>query len=252
MGLSLKIISGPQAGKIFTIKPGMIVGRAETDVTISDPKISGRHAKFEINKDGALVLTDLGSTNGMRVQGQRIMQVVLAPGLQVKIGNTDCLFDEFDNKVDAPSAENEKLPPIPAVDTNENDASIVIEPATWTEYFSDLSVSAQSKINSDRHKLYPFKPLLKLTAIQGLQAGQEWSLGYGPRAVGIHSLDVILMSPESPKIAFTITPSGPNAKFATESPEKVRLNGQSKKAEILQEGDLIQFENTTLRVSFIE
>jgi pSer/pThr/pTyr-binding forkhead associated (FHA) protein len=46
------------------------------------------HARVHA-RDGHLVLTDLGSTNGTRVNGQRISEVVLGEGDVISIGETE-------------------------------------------------------------------------------------------------------------------------------------------------------------------
>ncbi|HEV2006663.1 MAG TPA: FHA domain-containing protein, partial [Candidatus Limnocylindrales bacterium] len=46
-----------------------------------------QHARLH-GRDGVLVLTDLGSTNGTRVNGQRIREVVLGAGDQIGMGDT--------------------------------------------------------------------------------------------------------------------------------------------------------------------
>lgn len=71
--------------------PGLVVGRGtEADVRINDPGVSRRHVEFTVLPgDGlAIEVHDLGSTNGMLVDGHRISRTGLRDGSQVKIGNT--------------------------------------------------------------------------------------------------------------------------------------------------------------------
>ena len=72
--------------------PGLVVGRGtEADVRINDPGVSRRHIEFTVTggESGiAIEVHDLGSTNGMLVDGHRITQAGLRDGSQVKIGNT--------------------------------------------------------------------------------------------------------------------------------------------------------------------
>ncbi len=73
--------------------PGLVVGRGtEADVRINDPGVSRRHAEFSVTgaAGGGLSIEvhDLGSTNGMLVDGHRIAHTRLRDGSQVKIGNT--------------------------------------------------------------------------------------------------------------------------------------------------------------------
>ena len=72
--------------------PGLVVGRGtEADVRINDPGVSRRHVEFTVQPGGdglAIEAHDLGSTNGMLVDGHRISRTGLRDGSQVKIGNT--------------------------------------------------------------------------------------------------------------------------------------------------------------------
>jgi hypothetical protein len=73
--------------------PGLVFGRGtEADVRINDPGVSRRHVEFLVTpgSGGAdrIEVRDLGSTNGMLVDGHRITQTAVHHGTQVKIGNT--------------------------------------------------------------------------------------------------------------------------------------------------------------------
>jgi hypothetical protein len=72
--------------------PGLVVGRGtEADVRINDPGVSRRHVEFQVDMSGRqpqLSVRDLGSTNGMLVDGHRITQTAVHDGTSVKIGNT--------------------------------------------------------------------------------------------------------------------------------------------------------------------
>jgi len=62
--LSLAVIAGPDAGRIFPIeKPRVVIGREEVDVVLEDPEISRQHAAIEVAGDKVTVV-DLGSANG--------------------------------------------------------------------------------------------------------------------------------------------------------------------------------------------
>ena len=73
--------------------PGLVVGRGtDADLRINDPGVSRRHIEFVVSGDGtdglAISVNDLGSTNGMLVDGHRITSTGVRDGTQVKIGNT--------------------------------------------------------------------------------------------------------------------------------------------------------------------
>ncbi len=66
----------------------VIIGRSpNADIMISEPFVSGNHARLTI-QGPALVLEDLGSTNGTLVNGHLIGQpVTLRAGDDVQIGD---------------------------------------------------------------------------------------------------------------------------------------------------------------------
>jgi len=69
-----------------------VVGRGtEADIQVNDPGVSRRHIEFQLaGTDAGLQVRvrDLGSTNGMLVDGHRISSTSLRDGSQVKIGST--------------------------------------------------------------------------------------------------------------------------------------------------------------------
>ena len=67
----------------------VLVGRSpSSDIVIDEPYVSATHARFTI-QGPALVLEDLGSTNGTLVNGHAIDQpVTLRDGDEVQVGDT--------------------------------------------------------------------------------------------------------------------------------------------------------------------
>ena len=89
----LEVMDGPLAGKVFRLEGyPVVVGRREScDITLPDANMSRRHARLEPQKSGWLV-TDLDSTNGTFVNGDRISARKLENGDSVKFGATLCAF----------------------------------------------------------------------------------------------------------------------------------------------------------------
>ena len=64
------------------------IGRAtDAEVTLADPLVSRRHARLA-PRAGRLVLADLGSTNGTRVNGEVVREAVVGPGDRIEMGAT--------------------------------------------------------------------------------------------------------------------------------------------------------------------
>jgi len=71
----------------------VVVGRSrEADIVLADPNVSRRHAELRRDESGWQVV-DLGSTNGIKVNGRRVDQAGLTPGDQLTIGVTDLTFE---------------------------------------------------------------------------------------------------------------------------------------------------------------
>lgn len=73
---------------------GATIGRSrDCDVVLDDANVSRRHAEVRPRGDGWIV-ADLGSTNGVTVNGVRIEQAqVLRPGDRVEVGTTTMTFE---------------------------------------------------------------------------------------------------------------------------------------------------------------
>jgi hypothetical protein len=69
-----------------------VIGRSkECDIQIADPNASRRHA--ELRREGdAFWVVDLGSTNGLDVNGKRTQRAKLADGDRFTIGTTELVF----------------------------------------------------------------------------------------------------------------------------------------------------------------
>lgn len=75
--------------------PGLVIGRGtDADLRINDPGISRRHAEIVVSGTGdeqSIVIRDLGSTNGITVNGRKVREAVLTEGSKVDIGTTKML-----------------------------------------------------------------------------------------------------------------------------------------------------------------
>ena len=86
------LISG---GKRLVVGPaGVTVGRSrQCDVTLDDPNVSRTHAEIR-PRGGSWVFTDLGSTNGSRLNGRRLDgPEVLKPGDEIELGTSRIKFE---------------------------------------------------------------------------------------------------------------------------------------------------------------
>src|SRR4051812_25909859 len=69
------------------IRPIMTMGRREScDIFLRFPNVSGLHCGLSF-RDGYWFIRDLGSTNGIKINGTRILQRPLRPGDELGISN---------------------------------------------------------------------------------------------------------------------------------------------------------------------
>jgi len=72
--------------------PVTIIGRDEdADIPVEDPGVSRRHMEIRVTPAG-VVATDLGSTNGMFVEGHQVPAATLLDGNTITIGRTRILY----------------------------------------------------------------------------------------------------------------------------------------------------------------
>lgn len=76
------------------------IGRAvDCDIQIAVPEVSRRHAELiQVEKD-VWIIKDLDSTHGCMVNGERIRELTIKPGLEVTIGPAILRFDNLTERI---------------------------------------------------------------------------------------------------------------------------------------------------------
>lgn len=94
-------------GKVINLKKNyVIIGRGQADINLNDLQVSRAHVALEFNENsGELQFTDLGSTNGVLVNGELRKAGTLKDRDRLKIGNTvfDCQL-EFESQTEIGTA----------------------------------------------------------------------------------------------------------------------------------------------------
>jgi hypothetical protein len=73
--------------------PRVVLGRSrECDVRIADVNVSRRHAEL-VQEDTAYWIADLGSTNGVVVNGREVTRERLRDGDRITLGSTEIVFE---------------------------------------------------------------------------------------------------------------------------------------------------------------
>ena len=80
--------------RIVVSSSGAVIGRSrDCDVTLADPNVSRHHAEIRPDGRGGWLVEDMGSTNGVKVNGRRITgPSPLEPGARIALGTADVRF----------------------------------------------------------------------------------------------------------------------------------------------------------------
>jgi neural Wiskott-Aldrich syndrome protein len=93
-GLSGATLAAFYAGQRYVVnKDRFIIGRGKqsSDLTIKDPNVSRQHAMVEF-LNGQYYMVDMGSTNGVEYNGQRIARKAIAEGDLFRICDHEVRF----------------------------------------------------------------------------------------------------------------------------------------------------------------
>lgn len=119
--ITLRVLDGADRGKIFEdIKVPVTIGREEGNtIQLNDERISRFHLKIQKDHDD-LVLTDLESTNGSRVNNEDVRLRILRHGDLITVGRSTLIFGtrvEINERLERLSSANR------ALDIGDSDAS---------------------------------------------------------------------------------------------------------------------------------
>lgn len=111
--VTIQVLEGLERGRVFeNLQPPICIGREDdNDIRLNDERVSRFHAKIQ-EDDGRLILTDLDSTNGTRVNGRAVQMRVLRVGDLVSIGR--CVLLIGSREQIAEQVRNRREPDEPA------------------------------------------------------------------------------------------------------------------------------------------
>jgi hypothetical protein len=93
LGVEQELVTLSWNGDSLQVKqPRIVIGRSrDCDVQLADANVSRRHA--ELRQEGASYwIVDLGSTNGIEVNGKRVKRAKLRSGDTITLGSTEVTF----------------------------------------------------------------------------------------------------------------------------------------------------------------
>ena len=91
--VTLRVLDGSDRGRSFEgLLPPITIGREEgNSIQLNDERISRFHLKIQLDHDN-LVLTDLESTNGTKVNNEEVQLRILRHGDMITVGRSTLLF----------------------------------------------------------------------------------------------------------------------------------------------------------------
>src|SRR5207302_1279816 len=119
---------------------------------LRDPKVSSRHANVE-ERDHGYYLLDEGSSNGLKIDGNRVNEAHLLPGVSIQLGRTFLLvidIDEVGELADKPIVK------------------------TWQDTVLGLIEKMQTALEKNAHNknVRMFAQPVELSAVAGPQMGE--------------------------------------------------------------------------------
>ncbi|MGL4594434.1 MAG: FHA domain-containing protein [Thermoguttaceae bacterium] len=137
--ITLRILDGPERGKSYhQITTPVSIGREEGNlVQLSDERISRYHLKIH-EDNGDVLLTDLQSTNGTRINGESIHVWSLRPGDVISIGRSFLLFGSGD-EIAARLKQIEKIDLSDAISMDASGNALELLRQSFGELMSSIS-----------------------------------------------------------------------------------------------------------------
>ncbi|HEX4132043.1 MAG TPA: FHA domain-containing protein [Pirellulales bacterium] len=133
--ITLRVLDGADRGRVFSNLPTPVtVGREEGNtVQLNDERVSRFHLKIQEDQD-KLVLTDLESTNGTKINGEHIQLRILRHGDIIALGRSVLVFgsrEEIANRL--ARLRGEPVKPEDAEPSATSGASLEYE-LNWTDH----------------------------------------------------------------------------------------------------------------------
>ncbi len=99
MPYAIRVTAGQQDGEVYPLSENreIIIGRSPTcNIFVHDRFVSRYHCQISL-MEHRCTLTDLQSTNGIFVNGERMTECELALGYEIRVGATPLQLVEMDD-----------------------------------------------------------------------------------------------------------------------------------------------------------
>ena len=144
--ITLRVLDGADRGRVYDhLSTPVTIGREEgNSIQLNDERVSRFHVKIQEDQD-KVVITDLESTNGTKVNGEEIQLRILRYGDIVGIGRSVLLFGSREQIAQRLAELRSNGPVAPTGDAAEGGASLDFE-LNWSE---------DQDVQSTLHSLMP-------------------------------------------------------------------------------------------------
>jgi pSer/pThr/pTyr-binding forkhead associated (FHA) protein len=167
--ITLRVLDGADRGQVYDdLDPPITIGREEgNSVQLNDERISRFHLKIQEDQQ-KLVLTDLESTNGTRVNGEDIQLRILRFGDVISLGRSVLLFGTRDQI----AGRLEELRNGGLGDTGDLRASELVAGANSQSLSFELRLGSSEELQSTLHIPLPPDLPTQLSAGQSAQISE--------------------------------------------------------------------------------
>jgi len=100
MPFGIRVCTGMEEGELYPLFENreITLGRSPTNnIFVRDKNVSRVHSQIVVTNEGC-TLTDLQSTNGTFVNGEKVTECQLKPGDEVRVGTTLLKYEEVDDQ----------------------------------------------------------------------------------------------------------------------------------------------------------
>ena len=166
--ITLRVLDGSDRGRVFdALAPPVTIGREEGNtIQLNDERVSRFHVKIQSDHE-RLVLTDLESTNGTKVNGEDIQLRILKYGDMITVGKSVLLFGSRDEIAG-------RLASIRSQTGHEGERTIkpseLVNEASSFDF--ELNWSEDAELQATLHALEPPSLPDRMTPAQAAQLGE--------------------------------------------------------------------------------
>jgi len=247
----MKLIIEDEEGQrrvVPVVSDEITIGREDGNtVRLPERNISRRHARL-VRDDGFFVIEDLGSSNGVRINGDRIdAPRRVQEGDLIQIGDYDLGIEGKVEPVLAPPQMQEARPPAPmrpaappvsAAATGDGGSTAIIRVSDLTR--TAARVASRELPRSDRPRLVGLSPTVR---------GQEFALDRTEVRIGrARENDIVVDHASLSRQHARLVLEDDDWKIVdSSSANGVRINGETYAMSALRPGDLIELGHVKLR-----